>query len=96
MLTEMDAAKIGINVCIDRIGRAFVQKYSDSATSAYGKTDEGMFCFVGVDDHPKNVWLDSTITLSDERKNEFPYRVSCIVSLEDGQYKLIDDVIPAK
>ena len=50
MLSVEAARKIGINACIDKLGREFVLAHRDRATSAYGESDEGVFCFVGVDD----------------------------------------------
>ena len=50
MLTVEAAKKIGIRACIDKLGREFVLAHRESATSAYRECDEGVFCFVGVDD----------------------------------------------
>ena len=74
MLTE-----IGINACIDKLGREFVQKYAASSSSSYGETEDGMFCFVGVNDQPEDLSSDSNIALDG---SQFPYRVSCIVNHE--------------
>ncbi len=91
MLNVETARKIGINACIDKMGRAFVLANKDCATSAYGENEDGVFCFVGVDDgcRAKNggaLILDSHST--------FPYRVSCNVSLSDGVANFIECVLP--
>lgn len=91
MLNVETARKIGINACIDKLGRDFVLANKDFATSAYGENGDGVFCFVGVDNkcHAKNrggLVLDS--------QSAFPYRVSCNVSLLDGMAKFIECVLP--
>ena len=48
MLNMDTARKIGVNACIDKLGRNYVLTHKDSAASAYGQTPDGMFCFVGV------------------------------------------------
>ena len=42
MLSVEAARKIGINACIDRLGRAFVMTHRESATSAYGENEDGV------------------------------------------------------
>ena len=95
MLSIEAARKIGINACIDKIGRDFLRKYKDSAVYAYGdgETENSVFCYVGVDDKP---WVDvdpDVIVL--DSTSQFPYRVSCNVCLDDGAMKFIECVLPA-
>ena len=75
------ARKIGINSCIEKLGRDFVEKHKETSTCAWGESEDGVFCFVGVDDEERSgcdyaLVLDST--------SRFPYRASCVVSLENG------------
>ena len=92
MLSIETARKIGINACIDRLGRDFVMAHKDCATSAYGENDDGVFCFVGVDD--RHISQDNASTLVLDSHSEFPYRASCSVSLLDGTLNFIECVIP--
>ena len=92
MLSIETAKKIGINACIDKLGRDFVLAHKDFAVSAYGESDNGVFCFVGVDNgrHSQNndhmLFLDS--------RSKFPFRVSCDVGLDDGTPRFIECVLP--
>lgn len=36
MITYEKAVEMGIDACIDKIGRDFVTKYKDTSSSAYG------------------------------------------------------------
>ena len=93
MLTVEEAANIGINACIDKIGRDFVLAHRDNGTSAYGENDGSVYCYVGVDDQP---WApppaSRRLVLDNETK--FPYYASCNVSLTDGVTTFIDYVQP--
>lgn len=92
MLRFETARKIGLNACIDKIGRDFVQTYADSTTTAYGEIDGNAFCFVGVDDRPSSMFDGKTLTLDSQSK--FPYRASCNVNLKDGSTHFLDCVVP--
>ncbi len=93
MLTIKEAAKIGINACIDKIGRDFVLANRNNGASAYGESDGSVFCFVGVDDKP---WAaESSDALILDSTSQFPYRASCNVCLADGTMKFIECVLPA-
>lgn len=96
MLTIEAARKIGINACIDKIGRDFLQKYKDSAVYAYGdgETENSVFCYVGVDDKPYVPEKNPEVLVLDST-SQFPYRASCNVRLEDGAMKFIECVLPA-
>ena len=83
MLTVESARKIGVNACIDRLGRGFVQKYRDTSTASYTTSadDNGnVFCFVGVDDkktirdHGPGVLVLDCVT-------KYPYFASCNVNI---------------
>ncbi len=93
MLTIKEAAKIGINACIDKIGRDFVLANRESGTSAYGENDGSVYCYVGVDDQPNVPRSSDTLVLDNTSK--FPYHASCNVRLEDGATTFIECVRPA-
>lgn len=92
MLNVEAARRIGIKACIDKLGRDFVLAHRDFATTAYGESEEGVYCFVGVDhrsrvgDNERKLILDS--------HSEFPYRVSCNVNLSNGIPSFIECVLP--
>ena len=92
MLNVEAAKKIGIRACIDKLGREFVLAHRESAASAYGECDEGVFCFVGVDDGDISQNTDRRLVL--DSHSEFPYRASCNVSLEDGTPTFLECVVP--
>lgn len=92
MLGLKDAQRIGLNACIDRIGRDFVTRFKDQSTSACGECDEGVFCFVGVDDQPWGPNTSGLIVLDDT--TQFPYQASCTVSLQDGTVGFLECVLP--
>lgn len=94
MLTVKEAARIGINACIDKLGRDFVLANRDNGVSGYGENDGMVFCYVGVDDKPwVDKYPDDVIVLDSTSK--FPYLVSCNVCLEDGTMKFIECILPA-
>ena len=92
MLSVEAAKKIGINACIEKLGREFVLAHKEYATSAYGESDDGVFCFVGVDDGCKSQNSDRVLIL--DSHSEFPYRASCNISLADGTTRFIECVLP--
>lgn len=85
MLSFDMARKIGINACIDKIGRDFVLAHKDTATSAWGEgeTENSVFCFVGVDDAPAEPLPEGVLQLDGEG-SRWPYHASCLVSLVNG------------
>ena len=95
MLTVKEAARIGINACIDKIGREFVLAHRGNGTSAYGENEEEncVYCYVGVDDKPSVSKFSGALVLDSESK--FPYHASCNVSLEDGVTTFLDYALPA-
>ena len=95
MLTVKEAARIGINACIDKIGRDFVLANRGNGTSGYGENEEEhcVYCYVGVDDKPYVSKHPGILVLDSESK--FPYHASCNVSLMDGTTTFIDYALPA-
>lgn len=91
MLSVKEAAQIGINGCIDKIGRAFVILNRNNSTSAYGECENNqVYCYVGVDDAP---YLAKSITdLILDNVSHFPYYASCKVSRVDGTISFLDFV----
>ena len=86
MISIEEARNIGINACIDKIGRDLCKQYADNATSAYGEHDNIVDCFVGLnDEHAQEIDLDniSELVLSEEK--QWKYSAECSVSLENGQ-----------
>jgi hypothetical protein len=94
-MLDLETAKIiGINACIDKIGREFVFKHKDFATSGFGESEHGVFCFVGVDD--ENTAKDKSGLLMLDSTSKFAYSASCHVNLLDGIPMFIECVTPAK
>ena len=95
MVTVEAARKIGINACIDKIGRDFVQTYKNSSVYAYGdgETENSVFCYVGVSDAPPPSQPEGVLVL--DSASEYPYRASCNVSLTDGTPRFIECVVPS-
>lgn len=91
-LNKETARKIGLNACIDKLGRDFVLAHRESATSAYGDREDGVFCFVGVDDAPSDANQNGVLVL--DSQSVFPYRVSCTVGLTDGTPRFLECVLP--
>lgn len=92
MLSDKMARRIGINACIDKLGREFVLAHQDNATSTYGKTEEGMYCYVGVSDIPLPEYEPGVLVLDSMPS---PYHASCIVNLENGALTFKEVVRPA-
>ena len=91
MLTFDEARKIGLNACIDQLGRDFVKKYADSSSSAFGQIEDAAYCFVGVEPNP-DMSEEKELILSEKR--QFSYRVSCMVSMKNGDISYIEKVLP--
>lgn len=88
MLTEIDARKIGIKACMDKIGYDFCIQNQDKAATAYGKDGINMFCFVGIDNNPNQTLDADTLTLSSIKG--FSYSASCNVNMENGDIEYLD------
>lgn len=92
MYTYEEAKKIGINSCIDALGRDFVTANKDTATAAHGDTEDGVFCFVGV--APGYVSQAEEGTLLLDNTTKFQYRASCNVNKNTGAVSFIERVLP--
>lgn len=96
MLTVSEAKKIGRDACIEKIGRAFVEKHKENSVAAYGDfSDEGIvFCYIGVSDKPFTDTYSESLVLSEEKNRKMPYGASCNVHLEDGNIEFIECNLP--
>lgn len=94
MLKLETARKIGMNACVDKLGRDFVSAHRNTVTSAYGENENGMFCFVGVDVEQAAIVNGRSLVLDSHSK--FQYRVSCNVDLNNGRPRFLECVLPAK
>ena len=92
MLDEKEAIKIGINACIDKIGRHFVLSHKDEAVISYGKSDNDVVCFVGVGKVQNNQNKDIYLVLDSTSK--FEYYAHCKVSLLYGTKVFTDLALP--
>ena len=92
MITYEKAREMGINACIDKLGRDFVMKYRETSSSAYGDRGDYAYCFVGVSDQPE-MKQDNGLVLTSDSK--FPYVARCTVSYIDGEITFLDCVLPA-
>ena len=81
MLTLNKAKSIGMQTCIDALGRSFVKQYKDSLVTAFGEDENVVYCFLGISTKPFNDSDPNVLTLS---KNDWEYSSSCDVSLTDG------------
>ncbi|MBR1497727.1 MAG: hypothetical protein IJ617_08895 [Oscillospiraceae bacterium] len=96
MLSAESARKIGVNACIEKLGRDFVHAFQDSSVASYttNTEDEGyIFCFVGVDNRPA-VSENRPDMLILDSASRFPYRASYNVSLFDGATHFLECVLP--
>lgn len=93
MLNLDTARKIGIDACIDKLGRDFVIANQDNASSGYGETEEGMYCVVCVTDEPGPELPPGVLQL--DGGPPWKYRASCIVNLENGALTFMDVVCPS-
>lgn len=92
MLTYEAARKIGVDACIDKLGRYFVMRYQDTSSSGFGDRGDHAFCFVGVDDRPEPVMKDEPVLTSN---GHFPYMARCNVRYSDGNIEFLDCILPS-
>lgn len=86
MISVEEAKKIGVDACIDRIGRDLCREYADNATSAYGLRDNYLDCFVGVNDvHDVHIDLNSVTELVLTHEKDWKYSAECSVDMDDGR-----------
>lgn len=91
MITYEKAREIGIDACIDKLGRDFVMKHKDSSSSAYGDRGDYAYCFVGVNDKPDVKMEDGLLLTSN---SHFPFVARCKVSYLDGEVSFLECVLP--
>lgn len=89
MLDTETARKIGINACIDRLGRDFVLENKDFTTIAFGESEKSVFCFVGIDKERSSMNSDNALIL--DSCSKFDCKASCNVDLEDGKITFMED-----
>ena len=87
------ARQIGVSACLEKLGREFVEKHKETSTCACGECEDGVFCFVGVDDEERS-GEDYSLVL--DNTSRFHYRVECVVNLEDGAVIWKEVVVPDK
>ena len=94
MLTFEEAKKIGIGACVEKLGHSFVKQYADSFCSAYGwgKDENTVFCFAGIDDNPEKITDTNELILTSN--NDFPYRVSCNVNILNSSISYVECIVP--
>lgn len=93
MLTFEQAKKIGVDACIDHLGRDFVNRFKDTACDAYADMEDHAYCFVGVDDRDTRYGEGvPTLTSTDS----FPYIARCNVRYSDGDISFFDCVLPSQ
>ncbi len=93
MLTFEQAKKIGLDACVDRLGRDFVMKYRDTSSRGYGDMEDRAYCFIGVDNTDERY---DPVPLILTSNNPFPFRASCTVRYEDGVIEFLECVLPAQ
>ena len=86
-----EAKKIGINACIDRLGRDFVTQHRENACSAFDDRDDHASCFVGVSEQPAPKMTNGLKLTSSDR---FPYVARCNVAYSDGTITFLECVLP--
>lgn len=92
MLSIEEAKTIGINACVDRIGRDLCEEYADNATSAYGRRGDFVDCFVGLnDEHELVIDLDSIKSLVLTEEKQWKYGAECSVRLSDGRIDFCEE-----
>ena len=91
MLTFEQAKKIGLDACIDRLGRDFYMKYRDTSSPGYGDMEDRAYCFLGVDNSDNRY---DPVPLVLTSKHPFPYIVSCTVRYSDGEIEFLQYVTP--
>ena len=92
MLTFEQAKKIGIDACVDRLGREFVMKYKDTACPTYGDMGDCVDCFVGVDDSANRYDTERPIMLTSGYT--WPYSARCTVRYADGEIEFLECIVP--
>ncbi len=94
MLTYEAEKKLGIDACVEKLGKDFVRLHKDTSCAGYGDADDYAFCYVGVDDRPEPEWDEAEVVLDDNPNSKFPYLASCNVWYDDGKIEFQDCVLP--
>lgn len=84
MLDLNKAKSIGLQACIDLLGRSFVKQYRDTSVTAFGEDENVLHCFLGISTNP-NEFDDSNPNVLTLSKDDWDYSSSCDVSLVDGE-----------
>lgn len=85
MLETREAVRIGINACIDRIGREFCTLHADNTVSAYEETKGGVNCFIGLNEEPSQDYdLENVQELVLSNATDWKYTAECFVNYQDG------------
>ncbi len=97
MLTFEEAKKIGLDACVDRIGRDFVMKYRDTTCPAYADMDDHAYCFIGVDNSDSR-YDEGSLVLDggSDSRSTWPYSARCNVSYRDGTIEFLECVLPSQ
>lgn len=89
MISEDRAKRLGINACVEKLGREFVEAHKNSVVYAYGMNQDVMYCFVGVDDRPQK----RSDRLILDNVSKWPYQASCNVDLETETISFLECVV---
>ena len=93
MLKKKKKKKIGLDACIEQLGREFVMKYRDTSCPAYADMEDHAYCFVGVDNTDERF---NSVPLVLTASNQFPFMASCNVRYSDGKIEFLECVLPEK
>ena len=91
MLSYEDARKIGVNACVDKLGREFVKQHKDTFCAADEDRGDHIRCFVDVSDKPLPDMNGELVLTSN---NGFPYTARCTVDYLDGSVRFLNCVLP--
>ena len=92
MLTFEEARKIGINACIDKLGREFIMRNKENSCTSYGDAEDYAFCFLGVDNRVPNFNPNEELVLDGDSK--WQYVAKCNVWYQDGKIEFLDCILP--
>ena len=53
----MNKRRMGFEKLVSVIGKDFFEQHEETACFAYGDTEQGLFCFLGIDLHPKDTLM---------------------------------------
>jgi hypothetical protein len=61
----MNKRKLGFEKLVNTIGKEFFDAHKESACFSYGDTEQGLYCFLGIDLHPENAKLTLSADIDD-------------------------------